>query len=569
MSKRHVGERVLQKCGEYAEIIELLPNNRCIIKFDSGVVKNASRVYFARGGVNNKSRGKTDHYIGERKAQRDNSMAEIIELLPNSRCVVRFDNGVEKEVARSSFASGGLSDRQPVSHARYVGERKKQRCGMYAVVVELLPKNMCRVRFTNGYEKVCLNREFGSGTVALYESRAKSKRYVGEKVVQNNGNTAELIELLEGNKCRVRFEDGFELVRNREQFASGGIKHTLMSKVTRPLGNKINRCIGERILLNNGEYIEIVEILRENKYKIMFDNGDTKVVSKTVLESKNIEPVSGKPSLRCKIGETVYQECGMNATIISLLPKFRCVVRFENGDENIVNRSMFKRGSIKTTTAKPKKVHESVYKLDYMVTQKHWGNARIIDLLPDLRCIIQYANGHEANCRCASFSKGEARNSVSHKVTIGSCRYQVCGAYATITKLLSVNNCICTFDSGVEVETKVSLFADGRVSEHMLKEDIIIEKGIKASITSLLMHGRLQVTYEDGEEGTVYRSKVIGGITQDGDAYVRVGDKIMQADGLVAECVEIYPFYRCVVKFESGMKMVIDRNTFKHGLIRL
>lgn len=104
MYKRYVGERIMQNCGEVAEILELLPNAKCKIRFDSGIEKECFNNLFKAGKISNKvaphkhikekvyERHESKKYIGEIVKQNCGVVAEIIEELPYHRCTVKLDD---------------------------------------------------------------------------------------------------------------------------------------------------------------------------------------------------------------------------------------------------------------------------------------------------------------------------------------------------------------------------------------------------------------------------------------------------------------------------------------------
>lgn len=221
MSRRYVGERVLQKCGEYAELIELLQDYMCKVKFDSGVEKVCSRQKFGSGDV--ASSNKRIFSVGDRFLQKCGEYAEIVELLSNARCKVRFDSGFERECQRGHVSNGNVSNKG-ISYRR-VGERILQKCGEYAEIIELLEEGKCRIKFDNGAEVRCNRNLFNLGLVA-YNSRAK--RSIGEKVTQNCGAVAELVEFKENGECLVKFIDGYTCISNKGRFAKGSVMHPLI-----------------------------------------------------------------------------------------------------------------------------------------------------------------------------------------------------------------------------------------------------------------------------------------------------------------------------------------------------
>lgn len=51
MIKICVGDRIKQKCGEFAELVVLLPDYKCKVRFDNGVEKICSKQRFIEGVV--------------------------------------------------------------------------------------------------------------------------------------------------------------------------------------------------------------------------------------------------------------------------------------------------------------------------------------------------------------------------------------------------------------------------------------------------------------------------------------------------------------------------------------
>lgn len=388
MGKRYVGERILQNCGEYAEIIELLPNNRCVIRFDSGVTKVCKRFSFSGGRTS--YRVKTSMFIGKRVLQKCGEYAEVIELLQNDRYVVRFDSGVEKECNKFRFEHGCVSSKEnKVSTTRYVGERILQNCGEYAEIIELLPNGRCRIRFDNGVEKECDRTKF-SGKSVSNESNIL-KRYIGERILQNCGEYAEIVELLPNSKCRVRFDSGVEKVSSRIQFASKGVSNKTVTRKQ----NISNRYVGERILQKSGEYAELIELLPNRKCRVKFDSGEEIVCCREQFVKKGLT----SNCTRRYVGERVLQSCGEWAELIELLPDLKCRVRFDNGIEKVCIRSVFTGGSVAMRARNIRHVGERQL-------QNCGAVAEIIELLDNGKCKVMFEDGEVQVCERPYFTHG-------------------------------------------------------------------------------------------------------------------------------------------------------------------
>lgn len=274
MGKRYVGERVLQKCGEYAEIIKLLPKGRCKVRFDNGVEKICSRCVFASGDMTPYFQNK--RFVGERVLQNCGEYAEIIELLPNRKCRVKFDSGGIKTCSRVSFIRGMVLSRQVDFGMRYVGERVLQKNGEYAEIIELLPKSKCKVRFDSGDIEVCARYAFVNGILPLNKL---TKRYIGERVQQANGEYAEIIELLQDDKCSVRFDNGDIVIARRHIFARGRMKN-----------RKSNYEVGMHVTQHCGAIAEYVDKISHLDIIVRFEDGTRRHCTTNHFVSRSVVP---------------------------------------------------------------------------------------------------------------------------------------------------------------------------------------------------------------------------------------------------------------------------------------
>lgn len=328
MRKRYVWERILQKCGEYAEITELLSNNRCLVRFDSGVERECSRHEFARKAVsNNLVKGR---YVGERVLQKCGEWAEVIELLPTKYCVVRFDNGVTKTCLSSSFIRGVVCSTSLSS--RYVGERILQNYGEYAEIIELLPKGKCKVKFDSGTIRVCERGQFKLGGVSAL--KRLSNVCIGMRVKQVCGEYAEVIELLPKGWCRVKFDSGVIRKCSKSVFESGDLSYS---------SKRSKKYVGDRVQQQYEEWAELIELLPSGKCRVRFDNGFEKVCCKSTFSKGRL---TSRDISKRFIGEKVMQHCGVLAELVRYASNGRCIIRLEDGSETECFSHMFKKGSV-------------------------------------------------------------------------------------------------------------------------------------------------------------------------------------------------------------------------------
>lgn len=286
MSKRCIGERIYQKCGEYLEIKEILPAGRYMVVFESGIVKPCSEYAISNGLVTNSIRKK--RHVGERVLQNCGDYAEIMEFLHGDKCIVRFDNGVMKVCRFDSIRKGQISSSFGSERcSNYIGLRRMQNCGEEAEIIELLPKNKCRVRFDDGFEKVITRHAFKKGMVG---GSGKTKRIylsVGQRVLQNCGEYAEIIELSK-NRCVVKFDDGSVVKTYRKSFIDGKVeKYEGVADSSEP---RNSMCIGSKYTQNCGAVAEIVETLPDDYIIVKFEDSSLVKSRRKTMLRKGIKP---------------------------------------------------------------------------------------------------------------------------------------------------------------------------------------------------------------------------------------------------------------------------------------
>lgn len=212
--KEKVGKQKVQMCGMNAKIISY-NNGLCDIEFENGLKRyNVSYTSFIQGSVNiNKSK------VGKKKLQKCGQIAEVICDYKDGTVDLKFENGIVREkVVYASFVSGSLSDG---SNECYIGQRVFQGCGMYAEIIELLPKSKCSIRFENGYVKKNISRKaFKRGLV--------SNKYTGTDLIGSHIVSNGIQGVIEGysssNDCiKVLFENGILCDIKRSDYISNNI----------------------------------------------------------------------------------------------------------------------------------------------------------------------------------------------------------------------------------------------------------------------------------------------------------------------------------------------------------
>ena len=163
MSDLKIGKVVRQDFGFKAEIIEVLQNDILKVRFQNGIEKFCKRKAFLGGklclDVNNKM---CEHEV---ILQSNGELVEVIELLPMERCMVEFVGGVQKMYTRGTVLAGNCTS--GVDYKTYVEGREVDQLipdvgSLKAELIYLIGKIMCKLRFEDGSECICLRTEFMS-----------------------------------------------------------------------------------------------------------------------------------------------------------------------------------------------------------------------------------------------------------------------------------------------------------------------------------------------------------------------------------------------------------------------
>ena len=273
----------------------------------------------------------------------------------------------------------------------------KQNCGLDAWAVERLGYNEKYLfMFEDGRTCIGLSTGFEKGLLS------PEPVTVGEIVVQSNGLVLECLEILDNNKVKIR--DQYNNIRKVLSITFRGDNVTKKDS---------DYSIGTKVYQKCGMYAKIIEYNGGRQIKVLFDNGVVKTVEKDKFMkgalSSTIRDVNWS-----KVGDKVYQKCGMYAELLEIVDKDTYRVRFDNGDIRDINRKSFKSGSISKTT----KTGKNHYRVGERVKQNCGEYAEVIKLLPNKRCIVKFASGVKRECYCSAFRNGSVSSNPLNKVYV-------------------------------------------------------------------------------------------------------------------------------------------------------
>lgn len=230
---RIIGEKKVMTNGHIAEIIDYKTTNNITIKFDNGIIrKNVAYNNFKKGNVSLTARKRFKELsverIGDTSVARDGTKIVIIEYKGTTRCRVRFENGFEKWCSYADFKSGHLTPTTAEGHNRkQIGDVIITKRGEKCELLKRLPKDKLLVRFDNGIEKEIDTKAFkpNSGVVSDL-NWGKPSIKVGDKFDTNCGLSCEVVEYITSKNLTIKFEDG-KILKNIKQCAliNGQVRH--------------------------------------------------------------------------------------------------------------------------------------------------------------------------------------------------------------------------------------------------------------------------------------------------------------------------------------------------------
>lgn len=149
----HVGERYKQNCGLWAAIVEYENANSVKVRFDNGEVREGIRYNKLKAGSVLPPSQQQRNRIGDRYLQSCGLWAEIIADRGAADLDVRFDNGrIRGHVKLSDLKKGIVQPLNRTDRFReeHLGEERMMKCGLKAKIIEVRGTKDIDVKFETG-----------------------------------------------------------------------------------------------------------------------------------------------------------------------------------------------------------------------------------------------------------------------------------------------------------------------------------------------------------------------------------------------------------------------------------
>lgn len=223
-----VGKKMMQKCGMEATIVDCCEENKFVdIRFSDGTeLKHQNYYKFVKGRIFNPNIVPT---IGEEKEMRDGRVLRIVDFINNNNITLMDSSGQIKDKFKyKHFVNGTVCFNGTIAtnisnKQNRVGEKIIQNCGDVAEIISYINSNNIALKFSDG--TIVENKAYGAfvnGEVA----NPNHKPRIGEINMANNGMMMKIIKYENVNKITVMFEDG-EIVEGKQysHFINGCIVH--------------------------------------------------------------------------------------------------------------------------------------------------------------------------------------------------------------------------------------------------------------------------------------------------------------------------------------------------------
>ncbi len=228
---------------------------------------------------------KTTNRIGETATAKNGQAMTIIAYRNNRDIDVQFsDKTVVLHKRYDHFLNGTIYNPNFGTAKSKINERigltKKMNNGLTAKIIDYKGNKHITVEFENGIIKQGKWSEFQNGTLTtmLLSTFIPTKKRIGMKVVQNNGEEAELIEYRGSASCTVRFNDG----TIRDTTWNNFYKEKCIDKDERIKNGKINNqaLVGTSYKNRLGLTYKIIKVETSRNITIRFDiDGSIKQVT--------------------------------------------------------------------------------------------------------------------------------------------------------------------------------------------------------------------------------------------------------------------------------------------------
>lgn len=343
-----------------------------------------------------------------------------------------------------------------------IGKRVKMNCGKYATCIKFRNTSDIDIKFDDG--SIVRHKQktaFLAGNISHPSINTKTVKAscLGETRMMKCGMEATCIKYKDSNDIDVRFQDG-TVVTNRQKnaFILGTIQNPNI-----PVDRHKASCLGEKVLMSNGQYAECIGYRDCKDIDIRFSDG---TIVKGTNKSSFLRGSVANPKktvYSCK-GETRRMKNGELATCIAYRGTQDIDIRFEDGS---IVRHRTKAAFYKGETRK----NEDPSCLGQTRTMNCGMDATCIAYRGALDIDVQFADGTVITGKSKdNFLRGRIRNpNVKDSKYIKAKERASCLGVSVMMNCGKKAKCI-EYRSAVDIDI---MFDDGAVVKHRAKASFL------------------------------------------------------------------------------------------------
>lgn len=331
--KAEVGTKVYQKCGMWAEVVEVISPIKYKVRLDNGVEKEISEGLFRKGNISPKD---LLYKVGSKTVAKNGIGLEIVEYNSYKDIIVKSEDGKITRTSSNSFRKQSASlTQRGFDEQNCLGVSRVATTGIKYTCIEYTSYNNIKLKSENGDIISSTRNKFMSKN--FDGSSCKVKSVVGTRVLQKCGVWAEIINVNDDHTINVKFDSG--VVRN-------GVTYSPFRNGV--LVEEVKSVVGKRVLQNCGVWAEVIKNNEDGSIDVKFDNGYIrKGVGKGSFSQGRIAEQEVKSKL---IGQEKVNSLGMKYVILSGDYKNKSAgifeVKFEDGTKSIGNTKTARHSKI-------------------------------------------------------------------------------------------------------------------------------------------------------------------------------------------------------------------------------
>ena len=433
-----------------------------------------------------------------------------------------FYSIINKRKIRGLLSETGTS-------SSHVGERRLNNWGRACTIIEMTGHDKIKVRFDDG---IIIESTFGVFIKGLIRHPEDKNIHIGEKYTLSDGSTAAVIGVHRSKqklKYTVQMEDGSTFV---------ALHYQIRKEAEAKLRKKQRNHIGEKFILSDGSFAEIVQQLKRNTVIVRLRTG---IEIKTAYQK--IKQNAEKALNINYIGETLTLSNGSIVTIVDQKEDKTVTCRMDDGETFTAIRNGVKR---KAENRLKKRLRDMMNNhIGEKFTLPDGMTAEIVDQRGTGTVTVRMPDGHTFTSAYRKASSKAVKIVIQklreeRKLYIGGKYSLSNGTVAEVIDQIDENHVIVRMEDGTVFHTEHSYAVEKAESiirkRSHIGETYKLSNGTTAEIVDQVDVRRVIVQLEDGTIFHTEHSMVM----KKAESIIKrshIGEKFVLSDGTTVEII--------------------------------